>query len=187
MVSFAQVLIPIVAAAVAVFLASSLVHMLLKWHQSDYRKLPNEDDVRAAVRAGSPSPGQYIIPYCSDPKEFEKPEMMQKLLDGPVGVMMLRQPCAPKMGPMLGGWFGLNLAVAAIAGYLACSVLPTQASFLGVCRLVGAVTFVAYAAGPVSQAIWWGKPWSSAAKELLDAAIYGLVSALAFAALWPRS
>ena len=38
----------------------------------------------------------------------------------------------------------------------------------------------------VSSAIWMGKPWASAAKEVLDAFIYGLVTALIFGWLWPR-
>ena len=187
MVSFAQVLIPIFAAALAVFVASSVIHMVLKWHKSEYRKIPNEDEVRAAVRAGSLGPGQYIIPYCSDPKEFQQEPMKTKLAEGPVGTMTLRAPGLPGMGSMLGSWFALNVAVAAIAGYLACSTLPAGTSFLAVCRLVGGVTFVAYAVGTVSNAIWWGKPWSAAIKELGDAFIYGLVSALAFAWLWPRA
>jgi len=186
MVSFVQVLIPIVAAAVAVFVASSLIHMLLKWHKPEYRKLPNEDEVRAAVRAGGAGAGQYIIPYCSDPKEFQDPAMAQKLIDGPVGVVMLRQPCMPKMGPMMGGWFALNLAVAAIAGFLACSTLPEGAG-MAAAKLAGGATFLAYGAGAISNAIWWGKPWSAALKELGDAFIYGVASALAFAWLWPGS
>ena len=186
MVSFAQVLIPIVAAAVAVFVASSVIHMVLQWHKSEYRGLPNEDDVRAVVRAGGAGPGQYIIPYCSDPKDMQSEAMKQKLAEGPVGAITLRPVRPIAMGPLLGGWFALNLAIAAIVGYLACSTLSTQTSFLGVCRLVGAATFLAYAAGAVSNAIWWGKPRSAALKEVGDALIYGLVSALAFAALWPR-
>jgi len=55
-----------------------------------------------------------------------------------------------------------------------------------VCRVVSIVTFLAYACGGVQLAIWMGKPWRSAAKELLDAFIYGMVSAVAFAWLWPR-
>jgi hypothetical protein len=151
----------------------------------DYRKLANEDDVRAAVRAGSPAPGQYIIPYCSDPKEFEKPEMMQKLLDGPVGVMMLRQPCAPKMGRCWAAGSGSTSRSrrSRVISHAACFPRRRASSASAVSWV--RVTFVAYAAGPVSQAIWWGKPWSSASKELLDAFIYALVSALAFAALWP--
>ena len=62
-VSFAQLWIPIILSAVCVFLASSLIHMVVKWHASDYRALSNEDEVRAAIRKGSPSPGQYVLPW----------------------------------------------------------------------------------------------------------------------------
>jgi hypothetical protein len=186
MVSFAQVIFPILASAVLVFIASSLIHTVIKYHKAEYRPLPNEDDVRAVVRAGGAGPGQYIIPYCSDPKQMQSEAMKQKLTEGPVGALIVRANGPISMGPMLGSWFALNLFVAAIAGYLACSTLPAGTSFLAVCRLVGGVTFLAYGVGSVSNAIWWGKPWSATFKELIDAFIYGLLSALAFGYLWPR-
>ena len=82
--------------------------------------------------------------------------------------------------------FLLNLIIAVVAGYLAGKTVPAGASFLAVCRVTSLVTFLAYACGVVQGAIWMGKPWNSVAKEVLDAFIYGLVSALAFAWLWPR-
>ena len=186
MISLEQLWIPIVLSAVLVFVASSLIHMVFKWHNPDYRKLANEDEVRAAIRASNAAPGQYLIPHCIDPKEMQKPEMQQKFKDGPVGFLMLRAPCAPSMGKPLGQWFALNLVIAIVAAYLAAKTLPVGATFLGVCREVSLVTFLAYAGGSVSAAIWMAKPWNSAAKECLDAFIYGLVSAVAFAWLWPR-
>ena len=57
---------------------------------------------------------------------------------------------------------------------------------LQVCRIVGTVTFVAYACGSVQQAIWMGKPWVSTGKEAADALIYAIVSAAVFGWLWPR-
>ena len=63
--------LPIVLSAVLVFVVSAIIHMVLKYHNRDYTKLPNEDAVRAALRAGNPEPRQYIIPYCADPKEME--------------------------------------------------------------------------------------------------------------------
>ena len=56
MAMLAQLWLPIVLSAVGVFVASSLIHMLFKWHNRDYRKLPNEDAVRAAINAGQPAP-----------------------------------------------------------------------------------------------------------------------------------
>ena len=46
MLTLASLWLPIVLAAVAVFVVSSLIHMVFRWHASDYRKLSNEDEVR---------------------------------------------------------------------------------------------------------------------------------------------
>ena len=54
MVSLGSLWLPIVLSAVLVFITSSIIHMVLKYHNRDYRKLPNEDAVRAAIRAGNP-------------------------------------------------------------------------------------------------------------------------------------
>lgn len=179
--------LPIVVSAVGVFIASSLIHMVLKWHNSDYLKLANEDDVRAAIRATSPGPGQYAIPYCADMKQMGSPEMQKKFTEGPIGWLTLRAPGMPSMGPMLGQWFVLNLVIAALVAYVASrTLLLFHPTFLGVCREVGVMTFLAYAGGSVSSGIWMGKPWSSVGKEVLDALIYGAVSALVFAWLWPH-
>jgi hypothetical protein len=186
MISLAQLWIPIVLSAVLVFAASSLIHMVFKWHNSDFRKLANEDEVRAAIRASNPEPGQYIIPHCGDPKEMQKPEAQQKFKEGPVGFLTLGRPGAPSMGRPLALWFLLTLVVSLVAGYLASRTVPYGASFLAVCRVVGIVTFIAYASGAVQQAIWMCKPWPSVAKDALDAFIYGLVSAAVFGWLWPR-
>jgi hypothetical protein len=186
MVSLADLWMPIVLAAVLMFVVSSLIHMVLKWHNSEYHGLANEDQVRAAIRSSNPAPGLYLIPYCADHKDLKKPEMLQKFTEGPIGFLTLRKPGMPSMGAPLAQWFALNLVIAIAAGYLASRTLPFGAGFLTVCRLVGTVVFLAYAGGSISQAIWMGKPWNSAAKELLDSFLYGLVSALAFAWLWPR-
>ena len=50
----------------------------------------------------------------------------------------------------------------------------------------GTVAFLAYAGGHLPDAIWWGKPFSNAWKEVLDGLIYGLLTAGAFGWLWPR-
>ena len=178
--------LPVVLSAVLVFVLSSVIHMVLKYHNRDYRKLPNEDAVRAALRAGSPEPRQYVIPYCAEMKEMESPEMRQKFIDGPVGVLNLRRPGPPTMGPMLLQWFVYTLVVSLFVGYVAAHAIPVGASYLDVFRIVGAVGFLAYAAGQVPAAIWMGKPWAVAGKEVFDGLLYGLVTAGAFGWLWPR-
>jgi len=182
----AELWMPIVLSAVLVFAASSVIHMVIMWHKSDYRQFAGEDNVRAAIRAANASPGLYVIPYAKDMKEFGGEEMRKKFVEGPVGFVTLKAPGPPTMGAALAQWFVFSLGVAAIAGYLAAHALHPGASFLAVCRVVGTVVFVAYGAGSVTQGIWMSKPWHSVAMELLDAAIYATLNAVAFAWLWPH-
>ena len=186
MVSLALLWLPILLAAVLVFAASSLIHMVLKWHNSDYRALPNEEEVRAAIRKGSPAPGQYVIPHCADMKEMGKPEVQQKYKDGPVGFLMLSPNGAPAMGKALVLWFLYSVAVSFMAAYIAAHTLASGTHYLQVFRVVGAVCFLTYAGGSVQMGIWMGKPWRSVVKDLADGLIYGLLSAGAFGWLWPR-
>lgn len=185
MVSLGSLWLPILLSAVLVFVASSIIHMVLKYHHKDYTKLPNEDAVRAAIRAGNPPPAQYIIPYCSDPKDMQKPEMKQKYLEGPLGVLNIARPGIPNMGKNLTQWFVFLLLVSFFIGYIAAHTIAPGTRYWEVFRVVGAVGFLAYGAGQLPAAIWMGKPWKVAWKELFDGLLYGLVTAGMFGWLWP--
>lgn len=185
MVSIAQVLLPMFAAAALVFIASSLIHMVFRWHNSDYLKLPNEDEVAAAIRKAKLAPGQYVMPHCLDMKAMQAPEMQQKFKDGPVGFLLLRPNGAPNMGPSLGQWFALNVVVAAIVACIAATTLAAGSPAGRVFHVTGLISFIAYAGGSVTDGIWHARPWRAVAKDLLDALIYGAVSGAGFALLWP--
>jgi len=185
MVSLGSLWLAIFLSAVLVFVVSSLIHMVFKYHASDYTPLPNEDAVRAAIRSGNPEPRQYIFPYAAGMKEMETPEMKQKYEQGPVGVLNLRRPGAVRMGPSLGQWFLFSLIVSLFIAYVAAHSIPPGTPYLGVFRIVGAIGFLAYAAGQVPAAIWMGKPWSIAWKEVFDGLVYGMVTAGTFGWLWP--
>jgi hypothetical protein len=184
MITLGALWLPIIASAVLVFVASSLVHMVFKYHNKDYTKIPNEDAVRAAIRGAKPA--QYIIPYCADMKDMEKPEMKQKYVEGPIVVMNVMPTGVPKMGKSLVQWFLFVLVVSFFIGYVAAHTIPPGAAYLGVFRVVGAVGFLAYAAGVVPASIWMGKPWAITWKEVFDGLLYGLVTAGTFGWLWPR-
>ena len=186
MAFIAQLWIPILASAVLVFVASSLIHMVFKWHNPDFRKLANEDEVRAVLRAGGSAPGEYMIPHCGDMKDMKNPQFVKKFEEGPVGMLTLRPNGAPKMGGALGMWFVYTLVISGIAAYVASKTLIGEVNFLQVCRVVSALAFLAYAGGSVQAGIWMGKPWGSVAKDLLDGAIYAAITAMTFAWWWPR-
>ena len=121
--------LPILVSAVGIFVASSVIHMVFKWHMSDYKKFGNEDDVRAAVRAGNRDGGMYVVPSC-EPKDMNTPEMQLKMREGPVGLLLLRRPgVVPGMGAPLIQWFAFVLATSAIIGYIAYKAILAPDTF----------------------------------------------------------
>jgi hypothetical protein len=184
MVSMTSLWLPVVLGAVAVFFASSLIHMVLRWHNKDYRKHPNEDTLRGALKA---EPGQYTVPHCLGPKEMQNPEIQKKFADGPVAMMWVLPNGMPSMGKMLGSWFALNLLVSFLVAYIAAHTLAAGSAPMLVLRVTAAIGFLAYATGSISDGIWFGKPWAAVGKDLLDALIYGFAGGAVFAALWPAA
>lgn len=178
--------LPILLSAVVVFVISSLVHMVFKWHMPDYKGFANEDAVRAAIRAGNPAPGQYVLPYCKDMKDLASEAMTKKYQEGPVGFLRLAAPGPNNMGKSLGIWFLFTLVITTVAAYLAwrvCGLDPAQASRAA--KWAGTISFIAFGFGGVPESIWMARPWVSTAKYLLDAALYGLGTGLVFYWLWP--
>jgi hypothetical protein len=186
MVTLLDLWLPIVASAVAVFVLSSLVHMVFKWHNVDYRALANEDDVRTMIQRMNPAPGEYLLPHCPDMKGMQSPDMQQKFRDGPVALITLRRCGAPNMGRPLAQWFLYTIVVAVFAGYVASRVLPAGAHAARVLQVIATVAFMTYAGGSVQSGIWMGKPWRSVAKDALDALLYGLATGAVFGWLWPQ-
>ncbi len=177
--------LPILLSAVVVFVISSLVHMVFKWHASDYTSLVNEDAVRDAISAGNPAPGRYVLPHCKDMKDMASEAMKKKYEEGPVGHITLLPNGAPNMGKYLGQWFLWSLVIAVVAAYLAwraCGLDPAHA--IRAAKWVASVTFIAHGFGTVTESIWMGRPWSSSLKYILDAALYAVGTAVVFYFLW---
>jgi hypothetical protein len=185
MTDLAQLWLPILLSAVLVFVASSLIHMVFKWHNSDYRKLANEAAVAAALRAGAPSPGLYTLPHCMDMKDLQDADMQARFREGPVAMITVRPPGMPAMGGLLLQWFAFNLLLAVAIAVLVLYTYGRQGDPAAIGHLAGVVAFLAYGAGSIPNAIWMGKPWPTVIKDLLDALIYGAVTGVAFWQLWP--
>jgi hypothetical protein len=184
--TLAALWLPIVVGGVLVFVASSVIHMVIKWHVADYRQLANEDAVRDVMRAGSPAPGQYFVPYCPDHKLMRTPEFQRKFTEGPIAIMTVRPNGFPSMGRPLGLWFVFNLVVSALAAWVACQALPPGAPFERVFCLGAVVSFMAYGGGPITQSIWMGKPMRALTTEVLDAVVYAVITGATLALLWPH-
>ncbi|MDB6127330.1 MAG: hypothetical protein JWM35_1226 [Verrucomicrobia bacterium] len=178
--------LPILLSAVVVFVISSLVHMVLKWHSNDYKTLPNEDAVRDAIRAGNPGPGRYVMPHCKEMKEMSGEVMTKKYTEGPVGHLTLLPNGMPKMGKYLGQWFVWSLVIAVVAAYIAARVYGLDHIHArSAAKMVGAISFIAHGFGTITESIWTGRPWSQSVKYLIDAAMYAVGSGFVFCWLWP--
>jgi hypothetical protein len=178
--------LPILLSAVVVFVVSSLIHMVFKWHASDYRGLPNEEAVREVIRAAKPTPGLYAVPYCSDMKDMGSEAMARKYREGPVAHLHVGPSGVPNMGKYLGLWFLWGLVIAAVTGFLVGAFLGvSHGQALVAAQLTAALTFVAHGFGTVTESIWMLRTWSASLKNLLDAALYAVGTGLVFFWLWP--
>ncbi|HWZ98407.1 MAG TPA: hypothetical protein VN025_11655 [Candidatus Dormibacteraeota bacterium] len=185
MVSLFALWLPILLAAVIVFIASSIIHMVLPYHKSSYRKLSDEDKVRAAIRASNPSPGLYNLPFCTQ-KDLNSPETKAKFTEGPVGHLIIL-PNGPVFLPkFLVQWFVFCLVVGIFVAYLTGHTLSPGTHYRPVFRVAGTAAFLAYGVGGLSNGVWKGYPWKMVLLEAFDGLIYGLLTAGTFGWLWPR-
>lgn len=185
MVTWSDLLVPSAIATGCVFVVSSLIHMVIQWHKPDYRRHPAEDDVRAALRKGSPGPGQYVVPYCGSTKEMADPAIQKKIEEGPIAMLYLAPSGTPSMGKMLGAWVVYTFIVSLFAGYVGKAAVGAGAAYLDVFQVVGAAAFLAYAGGSASDSIWKHKPWSVTFRGVVDGLVYAALTAGSFAWRWP--
>ena len=181
---FGSLWLPVVVSAVAVWLVSAVLHMVLKYHRADFKQLSNEEVVGQALRAATSGPGVYVIPYC-EMSQMKDPAVQKRYEDGPVGLLTVMRSGMPNMGKVLGLWFLFCFLVSFVTGYVARHSLDPVAYGMEVMRLTGTVAFVGYGFGYIQDSIWHGMPWSNTLRGLLDALIYGVVTGLVFRFLWP--
>ena len=177
--------LPIIVSAVIVFVASSIMHMLLPYHRSDYSQLPDEDKIRATLRSANLKRGLYVFPF-STHKDMKSPAMIEKYKEGPVGFMTIFPSGPPAMPKFLIQWFVYCLLIGFFVAYLAAHTVAAGANYLVVFRVVGTAASLAYGLAHLSDGIWKGQLWSTTLKEVFDGLVYGLLTAGTFGWLWPR-
>jgi hypothetical protein len=185
MVPLTALWLPILLAAVIVFVASSIMHMLLPYHRTDYQQLPDEDKLLAALRAAGLKRGLYIFPFCTH-KEMKSPAMIEKYNQGPVGMMTVFPSGPPAMPKFLAMWFVYCLVIGLFVAYLTGHTVAPGAHYLAVFRVAGTAAFLGYGLGNLSNGIWKGQMWGMTIKEVIDGLVFGLLTAGTFGWLWPR-
>lgn len=185
MVPLTQLWLPILVAAVLVFVVSSIIHMVLTYHRSDVRQLPAEPAVMDALRPFAIPPGDYVMPYAGSSAGMKSPEYQEKLAKGPVAFITVMPSGPLAMGKSLALWFGFCVVVGIFAAYVASRALPVGAHYLQVFRFAGTTAFAGYGLALLQNSIWWGRNWGATLRSVFDALIYAGVTAGALGWLWP--
>ena len=186
MVGITSLWLPILLSAVFVFVVSSVIHMALNYHKSDWSELPDESELAQAFRKAGVGPGNYHIPHCASMGEMKSEETRKKFEQGPVGFITLMPNGPPAMGKHLLLWFVYSLVIGVLTAYLTGRTLGADTHYLQVFRVAGTVAFVAYAGAEPIASIWKGMKWSATLKNMFDGLLYALVTAGAFGWLWPN-
>ena len=184
-VNILQLWLPILVGTGLAWIASGLIHMVIKYHNSDYQQLDNEDAVLDALRGGHQKMGLHQFPYCGDMKNMNDEGVQAKFNQGPVGIVVLTPNGMPPMGKLMAQQISFFLFGCILIAYCATQVLEPGAEFTTVLRFVVSVGFLAFGWACIPYSIWFGMQWSMTVKYLVDAMIYAFVVGGIFAWLWP--
>jgi hypothetical protein len=177
--------LPILVSAIAVFIVSSIIHMVVGYHRADWTRLSSEDEVQAALRRFNIPPGDYMMPCPASPAEMQKPEFKARVEKGPVFVMTTWPAGHQGMGKSLALWFLYSVVVSIFAGYVAGVALGPGTPYIRVFRLAGTVAFAGYALALLQQSIWYHRRWATTVRSMFDGLVYALFTAGTFGWLWP--
>ncbi len=178
--------LPILLSAVLVFIASSIIHMVLPWHKNDYPKMPREDEVLDALRPFAIPPGDYMVPRPARREDLKSPEFQEKLKKGPVMMVTVWPNGMMSMGRNLALWFVYLLAVGAFCAIVVGNALAAGTVYLRVFKFTAVVAFVGYSLALWQMSIWYRRSLSITIKATIDGLIYALLTAGTFGWLWPR-
>jgi hypothetical protein len=188
MVSLTSLALPILISAIVVFIASSIIHMVLGYHRSDVRKLPDqqEDEALEALRRLKLPPGEYALPHPGSPDRMKDPAFVAKAKRGPLVFMTVAPGALPSMTTNLMQWFVCILVVTVFAAYIASRAAAPGADYLRIFRFVGTTAFMGYSLASLHESIWYMRSWIRTLKSMFDGLVYALLTAGVFGWLWPR-
>jgi len=185
MVPLSALWLPILLSAVFVFVVSSIIHMFLPYHKSDFAELPAEAEVMDALRKFNIPPGEYAVPRAGSMKEMSSPEYIEKLNKGPVAFMTFMPNKQPSMTGSLIGWFVYSVIVSLLAAYIVSNLAGPEAGYRTIFRFISAAAFMGYALALWQNTIWYKRKLSTTLKSTFDSLIYALITGGTFGWLWP--
>ena len=179
-----DLLIPIGVASVALFFYSFLSWTVLPFHSSDWSDLENDDALRASVRGLKLAPGVYLFPRAKNHAAAKTPEFQAKYAEGPFGILTIMGPV--NMGRNLLLTFLVFACATVLIAYLGSVTLPRGASFGKVMQTMATAGILTYCFSFLTNGIWFGGRGRAMLACLIDSLVFGLLTGLSFALLWPK-
>lgn len=188
MVGVLDLWLPILLSAVFAFVASSVIHMFLPYHRSDWKGVPDEDGLMDAMRGFNIPPGDFVVPRAGSPEALKSEDFKEKARKGPVLFMTVLPPGDPfAMGSQLFQWVLYCVLVGVFTAYLVGLALgPGPDMYRPVFRMASCAAFVGYSLAHLQRSIWYKQSWSTTMKNVFDGLIYGLLTGGTFGWLWPE-
>lgn len=178
--------LPILVATVACFMGSFVFWAASPWHKPDARPVPDLPAADRTLAGLGLAPGHYFIPCTHDPKEMKTEAFKERYERGPWASLTVIGT-RPNMGKNLALTFLVFLVVSIGIGYLASSVLMPGADGFKVFQVTCTAGVLAYTFGGIPNGIWFGKPSGWVVRDIIDAAVYAIMTGAAFALLWPAA
>lgn len=175
---------PVLVSAVLVVSMSYVLHRVLNYHLRDYDRLANEEEVLAALERLGVPPGNYPMPLPATRREMMSPAFMAKRERGPVWLNVMKPFSLRKV---MVEWFAYALMAGLFTAYLTAQALDAGAGSGEVARFAGMTAFVGHSLALWQRSIWYQTKWSRTLRSTFDGLVYGVLTGLTFAWLWPAT
>lgn len=178
--------LPILVAAVACFLASSVMWMVLPHHKPDLKTLPDEDAFNAATSGLGIAPGLYMFPNCEEGESPSSESMKKRWNEGPWGTINIIG-AKPNFAKNMAVNFTEGLLIIAIVAYLASMTMSMGANSSDIVRFTFTGAFLGFVLGGFTGGVFLGTPARFLITSAIDAIVYSALTAAAFYFLWPEA
>jgi hypothetical protein len=118
---------------------------------------------------------------------MKDPAMKEKFAQGPVGMIILRRNDPMNLGIPLVQWLVFCLLVSLVCAAIAVHAISPGSDHHLVFHVVALAALMGYAFGSFPDAIWWGFPWRTAIKHIVDGVVYAVITGATFMWLWPAA
>ncbi|MEX0875855.1 MAG: hypothetical protein WD114_00200 [Phycisphaerales bacterium] len=184
MVELTDLWLPILIASFAVFVASSLMWMVLPHHKADVQVLPDEKALTGALGPLGIPPGFYMFPNCQSHGDTKSEEFQGRWKAGPWGTINI-YPGQPKFGMNLLKTLIVFLVISGLVAYLSGRALPAGTEAAGVFQFALIAAILGHCTGGLVGSFFMGKPTRFVMTDFIDGVVYALITAAVFAWMWP--